>query len=258
MARLPDSTMSLRVLNDVAVCLTFYTRLPLPAHAIAAPELSRANWAAPIAGALVGSLGAAVDWAAQLGGLTPLPAAGLAVATTVAVTGCLHEDGLADVADGFFGGSSPERRLAIMRDSRIGAYGAIALMLSLLLRTAALAAIAPPGRLAAVLVAAHMAARATLPAFMRSLRPARADGLAAGAGATPASIAMVAASLGGLALMLGLGLHAGSAAIVGVCAAFVLMARLSLKRIGGQTGDVLGALEQIAEIVVLLVAAASS
>jgi adenosylcobinamide-GDP ribazoletransferase len=246
------------VFNDIAVCLAFYTRLPLPARAITAPALARANWAAPLAGAVVGGLGAAVYWLTQVAGLPALPAAGLAVATTVVATGCLHEDGLADVADGFFGGSNRERRLEIMRDSRIGAYGAVALVLSLLLRTTALAAIAAPGRVAASLIVAHMAARAILPIFMLSLRPARADGLAAGAGATSTPTAIVATTLGGLALGLGLGLGAGVAAMIGVCAAFLFMATLSLRRIGGHTGDVLGALEQIAEIVVLLVAAASA
>lgn len=254
MVRVPDSAWPSRVFNDIAVCLAFYTRLPVPGRAITAPALARANWAAPLVGALIGGVAAAADWLAQLAGLAPLPAAGLAVATTVVVTGCLHEDGLADVADGFFGGSNPGRRLEIMRDSRIGAYGAVALMLSLLLRTAAVASIAPPARLTAALVATHMASRAILPAFMRSLRPARPDGLAAGAGATSSATAIAAAALGGLALGLGLGLPAGLVAMIGVCAAFLFMAMLSLRRIGGQTGDVLGAVEQVSEIVILLVA----
>src|SRR5205823_1129594 len=115
-------------------------RLPLPRFAsVEGGDIARGSWAAPVAGAAVGLLGAMVYWIGHLMGLPPFLSAGLVLAATLAVTGCLHEDGLADTADGF-GGRDRVRKLEIMRDSRIGTYGVCALVLSLLLRAGALAA----------------------------------------------------------------------------------------------------------------------
>ena len=124
--------------RDVADALRFFTRLSVSAPALAAPlDIPRIAWAAPVAGAVVGLVGALVLALTALLGLPPLLRAGLATAALVAATGALHEDGLADVADGFGGGATRARKLEIMRDSRIGAYGAIALALSLILRVGA-------------------------------------------------------------------------------------------------------------------------
>jgi adenosylcobinamide-GDP ribazoletransferase len=247
---------SRRFVTDVAVSLMFCTRLPLATSMPAAGgDVARASWALPVAGALVGALGGLAYWLAVRLGLPPLVAAALALAAGMVVTGCLHEDGLADTADGF-GGSDRERRLEIMRDSRLGTYGACALLISLLLRWSALASIADARAVALALVAAHAAARAPLPAFMALVPPARSDGLAAGAGPPPYAAVAAAGVLGALALGLCLGPTAALAALVLLAAAAVIMARMSVKAIGGHTGDVLGALEQINEILVLLVAAA--
>jgi adenosylcobinamide-GDP ribazoletransferase len=210
----------------------------------------------PIAGALVGLIGAAVYWLTSAVGLPPFSAAALALAATLIATGCLHEDGLADTADGFGGGSSRERKLEIMRDSRIGTYGACALALSLILRWSALASIADPAAVAMALIAAHAAARAPLPAFMRFVPPARSDGLAAAAGGPPREGAAAASFLGVVALGLCLGPGAVIIGLLLLSSAAILMAWLSVQQIGGQTGDVLGALEQINEILILLTAAA--
>src|SRR5262249_29610238 len=103
--------------NDLVVAMTFCTRLPLRSAAIGhGPDLARASWALPIAGAVVGILGASAYWVASKLGITPWPAAAIAIGATMLVTGCLHEDGLADTFDGFGGGASRERKLAIMRD----------------------------------------------------------------------------------------------------------------------------------------------
>jgi adenosylcobinamide-GDP ribazoletransferase len=247
---------SRRFVTDVAVCLMFCTRLPLATSMSAAGgDVARASWALPVAGALVGALGGLAYWLAVRLGLPPLVAAALALAAGMVVTGCLHEDGLADTADGF-GGSDRERRLEIMRDSRLGTYGVCALLMSLLLRWSALASIADARAVALALVAAHTAARAPLPAFMALVPLARSDGLAAAAGPPPQAAVAAAGVLGALALGLCLGPTAALAALVLLAAAAVIMARMSVKAIGGHTGDVLGALEQINEILVLLVAAA--
>jgi adenosylcobinamide-GDP ribazoletransferase len=245
-----------RLATDLKVALVFYTRLPLPHDGpIAGGDLARASWAAPIAGAVVGALGAAAYGVAHAAGLGPLPAAGLALLVTIALTGGLHEDGLADTADGFGAGATPESRLAIMRDSRIGTFGACALIMSIGLRWAALASLAGPMRVAAALIAAHAAARAVLPLVMRLTPPARPDGLSAAAGLPPADSVAAAALLGLVALALALGAARGLIALALLLVALGAIRQVALAKIGGQTGDVLGALEQVAEVVVLLVAA---
>jgi adenosylcobinamide-GDP ribazoletransferase len=246
------------VATDLKISVLFSTRLPL-AHsfAVTGPDIARASWALPLAGALVGLLGAIAYWLAHAAGLPPLPAGALALAATLVATGCLHEDGLADTADGFGGGASRERKLEIMRDSRIGSYGACALMLSLLLRGSALASLAEPALAAGALIAANASARATMPVLMWLVPHTRADGLSADAGRPPAASVAAAVVLGVLVLGLGLNLGAAIVAALLLVAVVACAAWLSREQIGGQTGDVLGALEQVSEITVLLVAAAA-
>jgi adenosylcobinamide-GDP ribazoletransferase len=145
-----------------------------------------------------------------------------------------------------------------MRDSRLGTYGACALMMSLLLRWATLAAMASPVAVASSLIAAHASARAALPAFMRFVPPARLDGLAAEAGQPALRSAAVAVLLGALTLTIALGPTATMIGLALATFAGLFIAWLSMRQIGGQTGDVLGALEQIIEIVILLMALAAS
>jgi adenosylcobinamide-GDP ribazoletransferase len=242
---------------DLKAGLIFSTRIPIAqAEPIEGREIARACWTLPLIGALIGLAGALVYWIASGFGLPPLISAALTLAATLALTGCLHEDGLADTLDGF-GGESRERRLEIMRDSRIGTYGACALVLSLLLRVGALAGLAGPAPAALALVASHAGGRALLPAFLRFLPPARQDGLAADAGRPAWASVAIALALGVLILLMGLGPERAAIACVLLLAAFVLMRRLCLRQIGGQTGDAAGALEQIGEIAVLLTAAAA-
>ena len=256
MATPPPAPAPIQLARDLKVALSFSTRLPvLHAAPVSGADVARAGWALPIAGALVGAIGSLVYWVATLAALPALPAAALAVAATVLATGALHEDGLADVADGFGGGATRERKLEIMRDSRIGTYGVCALALSLLLRASAIASLASPIRVACALVAAHVGARAILPAFMWFVPPARRDGLSASAGRPPDASVIAAALLGVLAIGFCLGSAAGLIAFGAVIIAALVMAWLSVRQIGGQTGDVLGAVEQVAEIVILLVAA---
>ena len=240
--------------NDLLVCLTFYTRLPLPAPP--ARDFGMASWASPLAGAIVGGLGALAYAAAHKLGLSPAIAALLAVAPTLALTGALHEDGLADTADGLGGGRTRAQKLEIMRDSRIGTFGACALVLSIALRAAAMASLADPSLVVPALIAAHAASRASLPAFMRLLPPARPAGLSARAGRPPLASAVLAGFLGVLGLLLGLRIAAALVALAVIVAVAGAIALLCVRQINGQTGDVLGALEQAVEVVVLLVAAA--
>jgi adenosylcobinamide-GDP ribazoletransferase len=241
--------------NDLKESLRFLTRLPM---GLVMPDgdadLTRATWAFPLAGVAVGLIGAAIYVLSHQLGLPAWIAAALAVAATLAVTGCLHEDGLADTADGFGGGDTRERKLEIMRDSRIGTYGVCALMLSILLRVAALAAFANPAPAVWALIAAHGGARATLPLFMALVPPARRDGLAYAAGRPSSERVITASVLGILILAIALGPAHGIAALIFLLVIIALMAWLSVVQIEGQTGDVLGAVEQVSEIVILLVA----
>lgn len=244
-----------RLLDDIALCLVFFTRLPLPHFEVEHSTFSRAIWAAPVIGLAVALIGAIVYALAAFLGLSTGPAAALALAAMMAATGCLHEDGLSDTADGFGGGRTRDKKLEIMRDSRIGAYGACALMLSILIRWSAISALGSPFLVLCGLIAAHAASRALLPAFMRMLPPARTDGLSASVGSISSDTALAAAALGALAL-LALGLSGAVAAALCLGIVFFLFRALCLNQVGGQTGDAAGALQQAGEITVLLVASA--
>ena len=246
-----------KIVTDIRIAVALSTILPVGSQApVSDGEIARASWALPVAGLLVGLAGAAIYSLARMTGLTAGPAAMLALAATVLITGAIHEDGLADTADGFGGGRTPDRKLDIMRDSRIGTYGACALVISLALRWSALAAIGKPGSVAVALSVSHTAARAALPTFMWLVPPARSDGLSAGAGQPSKQSAMIAVGLGMVCLTFGLG---PSGAIVGVILlvlAGLTMGWLAIRQVAGQTGDILGAMEQIGEITIVLTAAA--
>ena len=242
------------ILDDAALAVSFFTRLPVPLPArVATRSLSSTFWAAPLAGWLVALIGGGTFWLAHLGHLSPGIAAALALAVMIFVTGCLHEDGLSDTADGFGGGRDRARKLEIMRDSRIGSYGAVALAMSILLRWNALADLSGPPAALAALVAAHGASRGLLPAFMHALPPARTDGLAAGAGMVGRTPALVALLIGAASLA-ALGIAGGVAAAFVLVVAFLLFRWLGLRQIGGYTGDTTGAMQQIAEVAVLVTA----
>jgi len=241
--------------EELKACIVFCTRLPLiRGTPIAGGAIAKAAWAFPLAGVVVGLIGAMVYGLAHKCGLPAWPAAALAVAATMLVTGALHEDGLADTIDGFGGGGSREHKLDIMRDSRIGVYGVGALALSLLLRVGALASLPDAHAVAWALIAAHAGARATMPGLMLLLPPARSDGLSYEAGRPGSEGVAAAAILALLILMIALHPGRGILALIVVAAVVVLTTWLSSSQIEGQTGDVLGALEQVSEIAILLVA----
>src|SRR5882724_5271103 len=244
-------------LTDLKLGFMFLTRLPL-AHdvPVAKGELAQALWTAPLVGIVVGLAGAITFSVALAFHVPLLPAAVLALAVTTIMTGALHEDGLADVADGFGGGATRERKLDIMRDSRIGTYGVCALILSFMLRVLAIAELGDNAAVLPALIAAHAGGRACIPVFMQIVPPARADGLSADAGAPSSAVSLAAALIGAMALVACLGIKAAIVALLLLVAVGVFIAWLCWRQIQGQTGDVLGALEQAGEMIVLLVAAA--
>lgn len=239
------------------------TRLPVPppaaadGHGAAAPgRKATGAWAYPVIGAALGTAAAAVSLVATAVGLGPLPSAVAGLGTLILVTGALHEDGLADLADGMGGGWSRERRLEIMRDSHIGAFGAIALALTILMRAALMAELLVAGMLLTAMLATGMLSRAAMVALWAALPPARSDGLSAGIGRPTRATAAVAclASLAGLVL---LPPEAGAAAILASGTATAFLGWRARRALGGQTGDVLGAGQQVAEIAALAAFAAT-
>ena len=243
------------LMRDLRIAISLCTRLPVgTSMAVGGGDVARAGWAFPVAGALIGAIAAAVYWLADHLHIPPISASVLALATTVLLTGAMHEDGLADTADGLGGGRTREKKLEIMRDSRIGTFGACALGLSLLLRWSALTAIEDARAIVIALIVAHAGARAILPAFMSVVAPARGDGLSSGAGQPPPISVAVALGLGIVALAIGFGLKPMLAGVAVLAAIALLLAFIARHQIGGQTGDVLGALEQAAEAALLLLA----
>jgi adenosylcobinamide-GDP ribazoletransferase len=241
-------------MSAARAALTFLTRLPLAGSPDQA-DLARGTVYFPLVGTLIGALGAGVYWLATM--LWPSSIAIiLAVATTVLATGALHEDGLADFADGFGGGWTPEQVLAIMKDSRIGSYGMIALTLVLLAKLAALNALTRIDVVRA-LIAAHTLARwATLPllAWLPYVRPEGGKGTPFAGGVTHLRLGIATAfTIAILALTLGVrAIPAAIAALVATAA----IAWYARRRIGGITGDVLGATAQCVELTTYLVLAA--
>jgi adenosylcobinamide-GDP ribazoletransferase len=241
--------------TDFRIALLFLTRLPAGGMAEFRPQsLGRALRAGPLVGVVVGALGALAFWLANGLGLAPIIAGLAAVGVTAAVTGALHEDGLGDLADGLAGGNRREDRLAIMRDSRVGSFGALALIFSVALRATALAALATPALVMAALIIAHGLSRAALPVVMAAGRSARPDGLAAQAGTPAPRHGVTAVVLGVVLAVLAAGPLAGLTLICLAGLAGFSIAWLAQARIGGYTGDVLGAVQQTVEVAILVAA----
>jgi adenosylcobinamide-GDP ribazoletransferase len=243
---------------DLRLALAFLTRLPVPIDGAPPPTaLARASRTFPLAGLIIGLVGGLVFALATALSLSSMLAAILTVAVTVAVTGALHEDGLADTADGFGGGATREDKLAIMRDSRIGSFGVLALILAIAARVASLAALGTPAAAFAALVAVHAASRAFVVAVMEREPLARSDGMAASAGRPSRACLLWALGLAALITIVVQGLAGIVALAVGAAVAWAL-ARLARRQIGGYTGDVLGAVQQASEIAMLLAIVALS
>jgi adenosylcobinamide-GDP ribazoletransferase len=240
-----------RLLPDLLSGFALLTRLPLPDHQGTG---AASAWSWPVVGAVLGGIAALVAGLALWLGLTPGVVAGLVLALGAMLTGGLHEDGLSDTADGLFGGWTRERRLEIMKDSRVGSYGVLALVLVTLVRWSALTTILAGGSLW-VLVAVGALSRAPMAVVMSALPNARETGLSHATGRPSGQVALIGAALA-MAIAF---LFAGWAALpmlVLVAISTWLLARSAKARIGGQTGDVLGATQQLAEAAALAVLAA--
>ena len=253
----------------LACGLGLLTRLPIT-RLVPAPyrntttvwPMARSLWCWPLIGAGIGLFTGTILLLTRLMHMPPLVAACLALAAQTVLSGGLHEDGLADMADGC-GGTTPARRLDIMRDSRVGSYGVMALCLSFGLRAASLASLPLPAILPGCIMAACLA-RASMLILPAALPPARPDGLARmllPIPRRPFALAMLSALLCVLgATLLGWIAHPNPAASLAAMLGALLIAaltaavmtRAALKMLGGYTGDVLGACAVLTDSLVLV------
>jgi adenosylcobinamide-GDP ribazoletransferase len=258
----PETRSGFRPFAEILVSLRFLTRIPVPfINTLDPPSLARSMRFFGVAGAIIGALNGLILVAFSWLQLPSMMAAALTCGFGLILTGALHEDGLADSSDGLFGGRDQERRLLIMKDSRIGTYGASALILAILLRLSAyMTLLVLPGYIVIMLLAATGAfSRAMVVDMMWATKPARSDGLSTSVGRPSRNSALFAILTSGI-----FALYAGSLVftdmgLLAVAAASLLTAllrRTAIRLIGGQTGDVCGAVQVIAELGMLVAIAA--
>ncbi|HBQ35848.1 MAG TPA: adenosylcobinamide-GDP ribazoletransferase [Rhodobacteraceae bacterium] len=238
-------------LTDVPAALGLLSRLPVRG---AGTRGAAVAWAFPVVGLIIGLILAAVAGVLAKFGLSPDLNAGLILFVGVMITGAMHEDGLADSADGLWGGWDRIRRLEIMKDSQIGTYGVIALIVSFGLRWAAIAALIRADSLLPALIGVAVLSRLPMVVMMAMMQNARGDGLSASAGRVGKATVWLAIGLGGGvgAVLLG-GAFIG--VIGGISIATLALGLIAKRKIGGQTGDILGASQQVAEITALVILA---
>ncbi|HYD32004.1 MAG TPA: adenosylcobinamide-GDP ribazoletransferase [Azospirillaceae bacterium] len=241
--------------TSLTAAIVFLTRLPLRLPGRLPDDIhARAMGWYAVVGAGIGLAGGIVFWFAGVLDQPPLVRGLLTVTALAFLTGALHEDGLADIADGFGGGRDKARKLEIMRDSRVGSYGVLAIVLSVGLRAALLAQLEDPGEVMAALVVAETLSRAALPALAHRLPPARTDGLGRSHGATTGGVVLACLITAAVITVFAAGVN--TLAVLSL--AILLtggMGLLATRQVGGYTGDVLGATQQVVAtgILILLV-----
>ncbi|MBV2142869.1 adenosylcobinamide-GDP ribazoletransferase [Falsochrobactrum sp. TDYN1] len=249
------------IIRDTIQSLGFLSRLPLPRDWLdgAGDSLKTSIRAFPLAGAVLGLLAGIVLLLADYLRLPALACSFMTVGTLIAMTGALHEDGLGDTADGFFGAATPERRLEIMKDSRIGTFAALTLIIATGLKATLLAAImqrAGTGYAILALTGAEAASRAAMLALWHGLPSARPGGLADNLGSPKWETLVCALGIGlgilAIAIVPAGGFTALLAALIFTTVLLYGFAKLCMARIGGQTGDTLGAAQQLGVLAILL------
>ena len=252
-------------LNNMLISIMFLSRLPVPGAPPHPASMAQVMGAFPLAGLVIGLIGGLVCALSSSLGLPPTVSAVATIAFMTLITGALHEDGLADLADGFGGGQTKERKLAIMKDSRIGAYGVLALIFAVGLKITALSAILQKDAsfLAIIALFAALAAwsRSLCVTLMATTPNARGQGVAASVGQPGTEENRTALIIGAASAVLLLwptfGIWATLAVFASSLAAFWLVRTLCLRHIGGHTGDVAGTVQVAAETAMLMALAAA-
>lgn len=237
------------VLSDFWRAMALLSRVPLPPVGdFRAALIARSVWCWPLVGLVLAGLALLPAMLVDFLTGNPLVYAIFAIAAMVLLSGAMHEDGIADCADGFGGGMDRDRKLEIMRDSTVGTYAVVMLILTMGLRLVLITAAADIGQAGILFLIMAVISRAAMPVVMRILPPARDNGLGKGAGRPgwlPVLVGFAIASA--IVLVLG-GIGAMFAVIVGVMIAILIVAMVARSQIGGQTGDVLGATQICAEL----------
>ncbi len=242
-----------RLPSDTLTALGFFSRLPVK-QSTGSFSLETVAGAWPLTGLILAVAPALVLLLAHATGFPAFVAAILALALMAALTGAMHEDGLADTFDGLGGGRTPEEKRAIMRDSRLGSYGALALVFTIFAKVAALAALGVrPGHAALALFCAAIVSRALALWHWHETPPARTEGVAHAAGCPDRAAFLLGLTTGAVALA-ALLVAFGMAALIGALMAAVAVGLLSAtthRQIGGHTGDTIGAAQQLAETLLI-------
>ncbi|MCP3988671.1 MAG: adenosylcobinamide-GDP ribazoletransferase [Actinomycetia bacterium] len=245
------------MITSIRVAFSFLTRLPLGRAQDTATDVSAAMMWFPLVGLVVGAIVGSIHLALlQL--TSPLVAASVALAIGILVTGGFHEDGLGDMADAFGGGWDREQRLAIMKDSRHGTFGVLAIGCSLLIRVAALTSLTGTGAILAV-AGAHLLARTWAVVALDLARPATGDGLAGSITGGRHHRTRLAISVAAWLILALIMLGPGRWILMGGLSAAAALATVGLayRKIGGITGDVAGATQQMGEMVAMTAATLS-
>jgi len=236
-------------IQDFLVALVFLTRLPISLRfSFDMSALRTASRCFPVIGIIVGGLSGAVFMVAFAIGLPALLSAFLAIASQTLLTGALHEDAIGDVADGFGGGTTRMEKLEIMHDSRVGIYAVLTLIFVIGMKVVAISSATNPMIIFAILVSAATVSRALMTWGMYLMPSARADGLGHSAGRPPILAPLTATVIAILVAIVSLGNLMGATAFLVAIVSAALMGFIAYRQIGGQTGDVLGAIQQISEL----------
>lgn len=240
-------------IEDIAAAFMLLTRIPVYWDKISnePPNLRRATWAYPLVGLFIGGLISLIFLAAIYTGVSKEISILLALSAAILTTGAFHEDGLADVADGFGGGYGKEKKLEIMRDSRVGTYGSLALIIAFAFKFFSLHALGN-WDIVKVLIVAATVSRFMILVPSLVLSPARSNSLATEAGKPTLAVTLCAATLSvGTSIIL----MDMSVFLITVTLAFFIVfifCRLAYKQVGGFSGDILGATQQLSEIAILV------
>lgn len=244
-------------LHDIAACLGLLTRLPVKVQSeLAMTRSAAATWAYPVVGLLLGVIGILVFSFGTWVGFGSLTSTVLVFGTLIVLTGAMHEDGLADSADGLWGGWTIARRLEIMKDSHIGVYGVCAVVICVLLKISIVASLFGVPSVGLALIGSAALSRAAMVALMYALAPARGGGLGKSVGRPPLRSAWIAFGLAS-----GFAIFAGALiGLITVACAMILAtgiaafgcARIAKAKVNGFTGDILGATQQVCEVAALL------
>ena len=234
-----------RRIAEVQTAFMLLTRLPVGTPGLYGAELAAAKWAFPLAGLAAGGVIAGVYTGLSSLGLPASLAAVLALTAGMMVTGGLHEDGLADCADGFGGGQTKDQKSEIMKDSQIGSYGVLGLIMVIAARTLALAALPATPQSVIIVISLAMVSRWMMVIYLNWLPSARADGLGHQAGKADRLSVVIAAGLCVPAVMFSGGFIIFSLAALGGTA--LMVGWVAKRQIGGQTGDVCGAGQLLSE-----------